>query len=85
MQKSHLAGFGQKIHRVFCFEKSCDRETVEECQITIGVSLCLEQKRSFISNVCLFVCVVFLRKHQNGNCAIFTHSGILDVTQQHFF
>lgn len=50
-QRSHLAGFGQEIYRVFRFQKSCDCETVEECQITIRVTLCLEHKSIHSSNV----------------------------------
>lgn len=52
-QRVHLAGFGQEIHRVFSFQKSCDRKTVEECQITICVSLRLEHRSSYWSSVYL--------------------------------
>lgn len=51
VQRSHLAGFGQKIHGVFRLQESCDCETVEECQIAIDVSLRLEQNGSYSSNV----------------------------------
>lgn len=75
VQRSHLAGFGQEIHGVFRFQKSCDCETVEQCQITISVSLCLEQKSNYSSNT------HFWETTEWESCNFQPHLG---VTQQHF-
>lgn len=46
IQRSHLTGFVQEVYGIFCFQKGHNWETVVECEITIFVSLRLEQKRS---------------------------------------
>lgn len=40
---SHLTSFAQEVYRVVCFQEGRHREAVEERQITVCVSFCLQQ------------------------------------------
>lgn len=50
---SHLTRFAQEVYRVVCFQEGRHREAVEERQITVCVSLCLQQNR-LVSHELLF-------------------------------
>lgn len=78
VQISHRTGFAQEVHRVVGFEEGGHCKTVVECQITICVSLRLEQKKSCsVSNGCileskadcLWVRTITPHQHQSKLCA----------------